>query len=305
MLPKDTYAQPETPDPVLDPETVLRLVRRHVPGASAVLGVDESGGEARTYAVDDGLILKTQRPHRLRPRTSLEKEAFFLRQLADVEGVSVPKVLGYGREGGIEYCCMSRMPGVAASTLAVAGEARMELLRDLGRMLRRVHQVPQAPFWGNPLFLGPRDNADFMRRLEAGFDEAVSILAGRPGLWPLKTPPQEVAGGAMQAMPADFSLVAVHSNPGPEHVFVDPATSRLTGVIDFGDAYIAHPAFDWRWPTPEDRLAVLDGYGEEGPLPGSFRAAWRVVQVFMEMTALATRPERRETAAAHLAHLVG
>lgn len=52
---EDTYSQPHAPDPVLDDELVLSLVRRHVPEAVAVTGVDESGGEARTYTIS-GLI---------------------------------------------------------------------------------------------------------------------------------------------------------------------------------------------------------------------------------------------------------
>ena len=74
-MPKDVYLQPDAPDPVLSDDVVLGLVRRHAPGAQAVVGVDESGGEARTYAIDDRIVLKTQRPHRLRPRTSLAMEA--------------------------------------------------------------------------------------------------------------------------------------------------------------------------------------------------------------------------------------
>ncbi len=61
------------PDPVLDIDVILRLVRRHSQNASSVRGVDESGGEARTYVIDDDIIFKTQPPHRLRPRTSLKK----------------------------------------------------------------------------------------------------------------------------------------------------------------------------------------------------------------------------------------
>jgi hypothetical protein len=68
MLSGDIYPQPSAPDPVLEAKYVLTLVRRHVP-AVAVREVDESGGEARAYLVDDDKVLKVQRPHRLRPRT--------------------------------------------------------------------------------------------------------------------------------------------------------------------------------------------------------------------------------------------
>ena len=67
-------------DPVLDFRRVLALARRHRPAAHAVTHVDETGGEARVYVIDEGFIFKTQRPHRIRPRTSLAKEALHLEQ---------------------------------------------------------------------------------------------------------------------------------------------------------------------------------------------------------------------------------
>jgi hygromycin-B 7''-O-kinase len=96
-MPKDLYLQPDAPDPVLADAVVLGLVGRHVPDAHAVTSVDENGGEARTHLIDDGFVLKTQRPHRLRPRTSLAKEAAFLRHLAAFPAIPVPRVLGYGQ----------------------------------------------------------------------------------------------------------------------------------------------------------------------------------------------------------------
>src|SRR5215475_15562515 len=112
MLLSDTYSQPHATDPVLEERTVLELVRRHGVRCSAVTSIDETGGEARTYVLDDHLVLKVQRPHRLRPRTSLAKEVFFLRQLAAYPDIVVPRVLGYGRHDTIEYIVMTRMSGV-------------------------------------------------------------------------------------------------------------------------------------------------------------------------------------------------
>src|SRR6185369_9281039 len=78
----DVYPQPEAGDPVLADYVVLDLARRHVHDAVRVTTVDESGGEARVYIIDDAVVVKTQRPNRLRPRTSLAKEAYLLDHLA-------------------------------------------------------------------------------------------------------------------------------------------------------------------------------------------------------------------------------
>src|SRR5438034_1285405 len=105
-------------DPVLDEKTVLALARRHLPAAASVTAIDESGGEARTYFIDDRYVFKTQRPQKLRASTSLKKEAFHLRQIEQqAPAARVPRVLGHGQDGSTEYLLMTRMPGVATRYL--------------------------------------------------------------------------------------------------------------------------------------------------------------------------------------------
>jgi hygromycin-B 7''-O-kinase len=101
--------------------------------------------------------------------------------------------------------------------------------------------------------------------------------------------------------------VPLHSNPGPEHVFVDPVTLRQTGVIDFADAYLSHPALDLRrWGQPADREAVIAGYSAAGmPLSESFHANWRAISVAALMQDFATRPSRRSESLDALLALVG
>ena len=43
------------------------------------------------------MVVKTQRPHRLRPRTSLAKESRLLQHLADTVAGLIPHLFGYGR----------------------------------------------------------------------------------------------------------------------------------------------------------------------------------------------------------------
>jgi aminoglycoside phosphotransferase len=303
-MPRDVYLQPDAPDPILADATVLALVRRHAPDARAVTGVDESGGEARTYAVDSGIILKTQRPHRLRPRTNLEREALFLRHLAGFPDIAVPRVLGHGREGSIEYLCMTRMPGAALARLAIGGAARIAALGASGRVLYRIHRVPQEPLRASGLFPGDRTADDLRARLREAFDDTLDVLrADRQG-WQRSEAPADVARRALDGLPETTAFVALHSNPAAEHTFADPLTESYTGTIDFGDAYISHPALDLRrWRDPADRTALLEGYTAEHAVDDSFLAVWRVTQVLADMQAIAGGPAVRPAAYTHLAQI--
>src|SRR5579863_4993068 len=104
------------------------------------MGIDETGGEARTYMCDDDLVFKVQRPQQLRPRTSLEKESFILQELERADpSIQVPRALGYGREGSVEYLVQSRIHGIALRDAPLGGADRVAVLSALGATLRRIH----------------------------------------------------------------------------------------------------------------------------------------------------------------------
>jgi len=294
-MPKDYYIQPDAPDPVLSEEEVLSLARQHAPDVKAVTAVDETGGEARTYVIDDHLIFKTQRPQQLRPRTSLRKEIVFLQQLEGVEGVTVPRFIGYGHpEPLVEYTLMTRMPGVAIRNAKLEGERRHAALKDLGRMLRRIHGIPQEPLRESGLFFGDQSPIDVRWRLGSLFDDIAEMIRKDNQPWTFHLSPDEVGRRLMRTLPDAKIIVALHSNPGPEHVFVDPDSGKLTGMIDFGDAYFSHPVNDLRrFRAPADRQAGLDGYLESGVVSDEFMATWRVACGIADMVAIIYSPELR------------
>jgi hygromycin-B 7''-O-kinase len=82
--------------------------------------------------VDEQVVVKTQRPHRVRPRTSLAKEARLLTYLAGPLAGRIPALFGYGRtetaEGSVEYLVMSRVPGQAARHASVMIYADMKAI---------------------------------------------------------------------------------------------------------------------------------------------------------------------------------
>ena len=144
--------------------------------------------------------------------------------------------------------------------------------------------------------LGHRTRLEFHQAVRDGLAQAVQIIDDNPDLWPASIPPADVALKVVVSITESVVLVALHSNPGPIHTFVDPDTFEFAGIIDFGDAFISHPAFDWRWPTHEDRLAVLQGYCDEKPVTDDFMMVWRATLVLSDMLAVATRPGRRSQA---------
>jgi hygromycin-B 7''-O-kinase len=305
-MPKDYYVQPDASDPVLSADQVLAYVRQHVPGAKFVTCVDESGGEARTYAIDSDLIFKTQRPQQLRPRTSLKKEVLFLKKLEGLEGLSVPKVIGYGHpEPMVEYTLMTRMPGVAVCNAQLTGETRVDVLKTLGRMLRYVHSIPQAALRESGLFFGDQSPVDVRWRMGSLFDDVAEKIKNERKTWDYPLSPEMIGRRVMATLPDVKELVALHSNPGPEHTFIDPATSQLTGIIDFGDAYFSHPVNDLRrYRAPEDRQAVLAGYLESGPVSSDFMGVWRVGCAIADIVAIAFSQEHQPAASAELNNIL-
>lgn len=303
---KDYYIQPDAPDPVLSNEQALALARRHVPDAQAVTAVDETGGEARTYAIDDNLILKLQRPQQLRPSTSLKKEVLYLAQLEGKEDIHVPRVIGCGHpEPLTEYTLMTRMPGIAVQSAELTGETRREMLQELGRMVRRIHAMPQETLRASGLLHGDQSPVDVRWRMGSLFDTLSEMIQKRELNWDYPISPEQIGRRVMIDLPDTWKIVALHSNPGPEHTFVDPISGKLTGIIDFGDAYFSHPVNDLRrFRAPEDRAALLAGYLGDSPGSEEFMAVWRVGCAIADIIAIALSPEYRDSAVAELDQLL-
>ena len=310
-MPGDFYIQPDAPDLVLPAHVALDLARRFAPEAQAVTGVDESGGEARTYAVDGHLILKTQRPQQLRPRTSLQKEVFFLQQIAaQAPELHTPRVLGHdvghdANGAAVEFTLMSRIPGVAMRHATFEAGARRRTLHQLGRTLRIIHALDQAPFLDSELLPGDHSFVDVQIRIGRYFGDLADDVRYGEAKWSFDLTPEQVGAKALTSLPATRERVAVHSNPYLEHVFVDAETGHFSGLIDFGDAFISHPACDLRrWTRPEDREALLEGYTADGPVSETFLATWRVLGIFTNAMVMAYyaehAPERSAEAKALL-----
>jgi len=314
----DVYSQPDAPDPVLPIDLVRELARPHLPDGVRLDGgmaVDESGGEARVYLFDGsapaGVAVKTQRPHRLRPRTSLRKEAALLAALADPLAGRIPAVHGYDRvdtdAGPVELIVMSRVPGRAVGQRHFPPPSRLELFGAVADVLRIVHGLDARSLQSDGTLPTVDGAAALRARLEPNFADLVERLADRPDRWPLEVAPDRVAARALAALPVrlDHRPVPLHSNPGPPHVFTDE-DGGFTGLIDFGDAYAAHPALDLRsWPDPADRRLLREAYLDGQTPDAEWDAVWTVAMVYADMGAVSEPGPHAAPAAADLVERLG
>lgn len=298
------------PDPALTESAALDIVRRHFPAAGKLEAIDESGRKGRAYFIEGGIVLKTQRPVRLRSRaieefaTSLEKEAFFLQCLAQNDAIAVPGCLGYGRQGPLEYICMTRIPGISLRSAELSEPERKAVLVELGALLRRIHSLPQDQMAASGLFPQDGNAAALRRRLESLFAQILNEMSQLPEHWQIREA-NTIAKTALDALPDTPERITLHSNPAPEHVFIDPITKRLAGLIDFGDAYISHPSFDLRpWPNLPDRDALLAGYRQDSPVDESFLATGRIGLILGELAGALRRREPPARAEANLQTLL-
>jgi len=268
----DIYYQRGFSDPVLKDDYVLDLVRPFMPSAGKVTGIDETGGEARTYAVDNDIILKVQRPQQLRLSTSLEKENFFLKQLEKYDSsISVPRVLGYGKEGTLEYTVMTRMPGKAVLYSTLTDKQCESMYFELGRTLRKIHSVNITAFLESGLFPDIDTPSDMRARLHFCFNR---VLGWRLNSNRIVQADIEIANEQalpiLERVPNAEIITPVHANPGLEHVFVNDA-GTFSGIIDFGDSYISHPICDFRSIPVRDRSMLLAGYSSESEISDNFK----------------------------------
>ncbi len=179
--------------------------------------------------------------------------------------------------------CSARKAGRLSRAVSYAA-----VLEELGATLRRIHDIDQTAMEASSLVPGDRGATDLRERLSGMFERLISALAD-DDRWSAEIDVRAVSERCLDGLPDGTPAVALHSKPGAEHCFVDPATGRFTGLIDFGDAYRSHPALDVRaWRSPDDSARMLAGYRALGPLSPGFEHLWRAGLVTTHLR-LATR----------------
>ncbi|MFB9970000.1 aminoglycoside phosphotransferase family protein [Pseudoroseomonas cervicalis] len=195
------------------------------------------------------------------------------------------------------------------ATLLDAGSDPLPLYLEAAETLAALHHAPPPP--GLPLWEAERMAAT-----------AADTFLG--WWWPAAfgaAPPEDIRAeflAAMRAMLAPFAGAGgfVHRDYFPANLIrlPDRAGPRRTGILDFQDAGLGHPAYDLvslledarRDVAPAVREAALDRYLalRPGLRPEDFRAALSAMaaQRHLRVAALWVRLARRDGKPAYLAH---
>lgn len=159
------------------------------------------------------------------------------------------------------------IPGRDASELPHA------VVRDqlplLGRCLRALHDLPPQELralgvrpMGWPMARRLEETRDDLSELEGRLgpdDREIRSLMDRMASLPAAEVPAEPSGPPRM----------LHADLAAEHILMDPATGRLTGLIDWSDASLGDPANDFvgvaaAWGR-EGLERALEGYGPADP----------------------------------------
>lgn len=197
-----------------------------------------AGNNNEALLVNGALVFRFAR--HVAALASLERETALLRALAGKLPLPVPEPL-YAGEGFAAYAHISGVP-LTAPTLQAMGEAdRQAVAERLAAFLRMLHGVPLAEL---PEMVR---NGEVSDTVESWANLCERI---RARLLPLMRP--EASAAVAVQLDAflsasdrlTFAPALRHGDFGPSNILYDPATNRLTGVIDFGSAGLGDPALD-------------------------------------------------------------
>jgi GrpB-like predicted nucleotidyltransferase (UPF0157 family)/aminoglycoside phosphotransferase (APT) family kinase protein len=131
-----------------------------------------------------------------------------------------------------------RLPGVGADQSPVADLA--VLAADIGGLLSRLHRIDAAGIPPTPDGWEREPWHVLREDLAAEADVIRPLLPDA-----LLARAEPYLNGAVTEPPQDGPIRFVHNDICPDHLLVDPATGRLTGLIDFTDAMTGEVVLDF------------------------------------------------------------
>lgn len=213
-----------------------------------------SGEANHAFRLGDDLVLRFPRDDG-QLAADLRKERVVI-PVARSAGVLTPEIVAFddsGRDIDAPYLVVRRVPGIDLERQELPRGQLAAVYRAVGQNLTALHSpggVDRQSLEGVPTDddrSDPRDLLDPLVRDQALDADTAGWLRG----WFERLAP---------CVPDRPPLVLIHGDIAPRNLLADPATGRLTGIVDWGDAALADPAMDFAKLPLAVLPAVLEGY---------------------------------------------
>lgn len=186
---------------------------------------------------------------------ALRMEACAMERIAARLPLAVPRPAFFEPEPDCAFSIHTEVTGEVLTRgiwESLPSDAQDAAAADLARFLDALHalRIPDAETCGVPRI----DDAEYAGRLRATSASLQSILSADT----LRRLDAALARGSQPSAEADRHASLLHRDVAPGHVLFDPATGRLTGVIDFGDLALGDPARDFIFVYEDFGPAMLD-----------------------------------------------
>ena len=225
-------AAPWSSDRDLDPEAVAAIVGAQFPelSGSAVVFL-KAGWDSEAFEVGGEWIFRF--PKREIVVDHLDTELAVLPLIAAHLPLAIPKP-GYVGEPSAEFpyrfMGYRKLPGMPADSVARGGLDVDSILDSVIDFLAALHAIPLEGAIARPSGWGPgEDLRARVDRLELTGEPVIAASLARIDALDAPAPP----------------VALIHDDLGAEHVLVEPETSAVTGIIDWGDMNVADPANDF------------------------------------------------------------
>lgn len=229
-----------------------------------------------TFEIDGRWVFRF--PRGPQEEESLLKEFSLLDELAEGAPLPVPRYCFRGEPSEMfphHFGGYEKLPGEPGMCLEPREATLDELAHELGRFLNWLHghNPEHAVAIGVPR-TGPHETLAMSRRWALGDLPAVG-----------KALPSHLREACADFLSDDARLPPEYDGPprllhhdyDADHVLIDPAAGRATGIIDWGDACVGDPAWDfarmWAWQGEEFVSAMMREY--EHPLDAG---AWERIR---------------------------
>jgi aminoglycoside phosphotransferase (APT) family kinase protein len=254
-------AQPWSPEQVVDAEFAQRLIEKQFPElAPAHVQTLGEGFDNTVYAVNEQYVFRF--PRREIAVELLRTEGQLLPTLIGKFPVAIPEPLFYGEpEMGYPWRFLGYRQVAGLMPENVPALRRVEAARPLAAFLRALHDVPVEQAVGVP-------HGDHMHRFDLSTRKPkLAEYVEKATEWGLLPDPSAMHQylETLSSFGEVGATTLVHGDLHIRNLLVD-AEGFLTGVIDWGDTHIGHPALDltiaYSYLPPEGRRIFFETYGE-------------------------------------------